>query len=140
MLALVLALFDASTEISEMVDSVQSNWTKISMIDHFVRSRNRCAQRFLACLLKCKPRKFWKDEIRQVQLLDERPHLARPVILRKLLIQRPPLHLDLVAHRLAHPRPATTRPRRRLLNHKTFEQRRHCLHGLPYHNESGDPP
>jgi len=66
LLALVLALFDASTEISEMVDSVQSNWTKISMIGHFVRSRNRCAQRFLACLLKCKPRKY---EIRQVQLL-----------------------------------------------------------------------
>jgi hypothetical protein len=70
MLALVLTLFDAGMEISEMVDSVRSNWTKISMIGHLVRSRHRCARRFLACLLhKCKARNFWKDEIRQIQLL-----------------------------------------------------------------------
>ncbi|OEL24275.1 hypothetical protein BAE44_0014706 [Dichanthelium oligosanthes] len=40
-----------------MVDSVRSNWTKISIIGHYVRCRHRCSRR------------FWKDEIQQTELL-----------------------------------------------------------------------
>ncbi|EES08955.1 uncharacterized protein LOC8070211 [Sorghum bicolor] len=70
LLALILTLTNAGLEISEMVASVRSNWTKISIIGHIVRSKHHCTRRFLAWLLRrCKTPKFWHDKIQQTQML-----------------------------------------------------------------------
>ncbi|CAL4986048.1 unnamed protein product [Urochloa decumbens] len=75
--ALVLALVNASAEIVEMVASVRSNWTKISIISHYVRCQRRCLQKIFSCLLRCKSQRHWKDDMRQVDLLKP-SHFGKP--------------------------------------------------------------
>lgn len=66
----IIAVVNVSAEVWEMVSGVQSNWTKISMISHYIRCRHGCFQRILSCLLRSKsPKLIWKDEIRQEELL-----------------------------------------------------------------------
>ncbi|PVH33855.1 hypothetical protein PAHAL_8G079500 [Panicum hallii] len=66
----LLALVIAWTEMSEMVASVRSNWTKISIVGHYIRCRSHWARRILSCLLgRCKSPKQWKDEMGQTDLL-----------------------------------------------------------------------
>ena len=70
LLELLLTLVNAYLEIWDMVASVRSNWTKISIIGHIVRSPHPCTSRFLAWLLRrCKTPEFWQDKIRQTQML-----------------------------------------------------------------------
>lgn len=69
-LPVLLALVIAWTEMSEMVASVRSNWTKISIVGHYIRCRSHWARRILSCLLgRCKAPKQWKDEMGQTDLL-----------------------------------------------------------------------
>ncbi|KAL6658243.1 hypothetical protein ACP70R_003829 [Stipagrostis hirtigluma subsp. patula] len=65
----VLAVVTAWTEISDMVTGVRSNWTKISIIGHYMRCRHRCIRKIFSCLLRRKPQERRKDEIGQIQLL-----------------------------------------------------------------------
>ncbi|KAJ1276945.1 hypothetical protein BS78_05G255500 [Paspalum vaginatum] len=75
-LAFVLAAVNAVTEISDMVAGVRSNWTKISIIGHFIRCRPSCrVQRIFFWLLRREPSKIWKDKMGQVELL--KPILSR---------------------------------------------------------------
>ncbi|XP_039818389.1 uncharacterized protein LOC120680873 [Panicum virgatum] len=96
-LALILAVFNVVTEIWEMVTSVLSNWTKISIIAHYIRCKNHCARRFLLCLLKCRHPRFWKDRIQQTELLTPMLFGARPwarLFKRLYLRYRPRTKID----------------------------------------------
>lgn len=68
-LSVVLVMVNACSEISEMVFSVRSNWTKISIIGHYIRCRNTCARKIFSRLLRCKSPKVWNDEIGQTELV-----------------------------------------------------------------------
>ncbi|KAL6653707.1 hypothetical protein ACP70R_008631 [Stipagrostis hirtigluma subsp. patula] len=71
----VIAFIASFIEVSEMVASVRSNWTKISIIGHHIRCRSCCVRRILSCLLRRKSPKYWKDEIWQIELL-RKPSLS----------------------------------------------------------------
>lgn len=43
-------------------------------------------------------------QLRQIELLDKRPHQTRPVVRRQQFIEREPVHRDLIANRNANPR------------------------------------
>lgn len=68
LLVLVVTLVTLSIEIAEMVTNVRSNWTKISMVGHYIN--RSCWSRIICpCLLRCKSPVHWKDEIGQNLLL-----------------------------------------------------------------------
>ncbi|KAF7006163.1 hypothetical protein CFC21_021227 [Triticum aestivum] len=68
LLVLVVALVTLCVEIVEMVTSVRSNWTKISMVGHYINGS--CWSWVICpCLLRCKPPSRWKDEIGQNLIL-----------------------------------------------------------------------
>ncbi|XP_037454077.1 uncharacterized protein LOC119324392 [Triticum dicoccoides] len=63
-LPVVVALLTLSIEIAEMVTGVRSNWTKISMVGHYINQS--CWLKIICpCLLRCKSPVCWKDEIGQ---------------------------------------------------------------------------
>ncbi|KAF8711292.1 hypothetical protein HU200_029313 [Digitaria exilis] len=77
MLPVFLGLVIAWMEMSEMLASVRSNWTKISIVGHYIRCHNRLLRRIFTCLLgRCKAPKQWKDKIGQVDLLTNASLLA----------------------------------------------------------------
>ncbi|CAN6382026.1 unnamed protein product [Urochloa humidicola] len=71
LLITTIAAVNVITEVLEMIAGVRSNWTKISMIGHYVRCRRHGrVRRLLSWLVRCKsPKQLWKDEIRQSNLL-----------------------------------------------------------------------
>ncbi|CAO2144992.1 unnamed protein product [Urochloa humidicola] len=71
LLIAVIAAVNVITEVLEMIAGVRSNWTKISMIGHYVKChRHGRVRRLFTWLVRCKsPKKLWKDEIRQSNLL-----------------------------------------------------------------------
>ncbi|KAJ1256960.1 hypothetical protein BS78_K261900 [Paspalum vaginatum] len=73
----IIAAVNVIAEVLEMRAGLRSNWTKISMIGHYIircppHDRDR---RMLSWWLRSKPPKLWKDEIRQNNLL--KPILPR---------------------------------------------------------------
>ncbi|CAL4982733.1 unnamed protein product [Urochloa decumbens] len=79
LLITIIAAVNVITEVLEMVAGVRSNWTKISMIGHYVRCRhNGRVRRLFSWLLRSKsPKQLWKDEIRQSNLLKPNLLLLR---------------------------------------------------------------
>lgn len=70
-LAAFLAGFNVCAEIKEMLAGVRSNWTKISIIGHYIRFRSYRTRRIFSFLLRlrCKRAKHWNGKIGQVELL-----------------------------------------------------------------------
>ena len=68
LLLCIVGLLTLSIEIAEMVAGVRSNWTKISMVGHYINGS--CWSRIICpCLLRCKSSLCWKDDIGQNLLL-----------------------------------------------------------------------
>lgn len=71
----IIAAVNVITEVLEMRDGLRSNWTKISMIGHYIRCRHDRVRRMFSWFLRSKSPKLWMDEIRQNNLL--KPNLLR---------------------------------------------------------------
>lgn len=87
LLSFVLTLVNACSEISDMVSSLRSNWTKISIIGHYVRCQNSCARRILSCLMRCKSPKLWSDKIGQTELFPAHGLSSKTDLVKQLFLR-----------------------------------------------------
>lgn len=68
-LAILLPLVIGWTEIMEILVSLRSTWTKLSIIGHYIRCQHCCIRKIFSCLLRWRSPKRWKDEMGQADLL-----------------------------------------------------------------------